>query len=93
MKDSYEKNKNDKLYKQYLLKKIGMTIQTVFVLCLVLFGVLSIFNSKMLKFLNLSLGLSLLSMAYNNYIIYKRKLFTLIYLIVGIIVLIAAIWG
>ena len=48
-------------------------------------------NKTSLKMLELSLGLTLLSMAFNNYKIYKRSKLTFLYLIAGIAIIICVV--
>lgn len=57
--------------------QIVMTILTIIVF------ILFLFNSGLKMFLQLSLGVTLLVMAYNNQRIYKRKSATIMYIIVG----------
>ena len=47
-----------------------------------------IFDSSMIYLFQLFLGLTLLIMAYNNHIIYRKKAMTITYLVVGIILLV-----
>lgn len=82
------KNKNDVIYKNYVLNKIGITMQIVLVGLVLIFAVVSIFNPSCQYICTLFTGLALLVMAYNNYKIYKRKSFTMVYIIVGVLVLI-----
>lgn len=70
-------------------KKIGehniilVDIQLICTIVTVILLIWYIFNSKVLVFLELFLGLSLISMAVNNHYIYKRKKATILYAIVG----------
>ncbi len=88
MKQKNEKNKNDKIYRNYAFNQAGMLVQVVLVFCLLVFAVISIFNSEFMPAVTLVTGLTLLVMAYNNYRIYKRKSFTMLYIAIGVIVLI-----
>lgn len=62
--------------------QIVMTILTIIVF------ILFLFNSGLKMYLQLSLGVTLLVMAYNNQRIYKRKGATIMYIIVGIALLV-----
>ena len=62
--------------------QIVMTILTAIVF------ILFLFNSNLKMYLQLSLGVTLLVMAYNNQRIYKRKGATIMYIMVGVILLI-----
>ncbi|MBQ2639785.1 MAG: hypothetical protein IJF92_03385 [Bacilli bacterium] len=62
--------------------QVVLTVMTLIVAILVLLGKVSF------KMFELSLGLNLLSIAFNNYKIYKRSKLTILYLILGIFLLI-----
>ena len=62
--------------------QIVMTILTVIVFCLF------IFNTRLFNYLQLSLGVTLLVMAYNNQILYKRVGATILYGFIGFILLV-----
>ena len=70
------------------LNIIFVDIQIVATILTVILAVLFIFNQKYMKLFEFSLGVNLLIMAFNNYKIYKRSKLTLVYAIVGIIILI-----
>lgn len=91
MKNKDTKNKNDIIYKNYILNKTGMWIQFILVLLMLVFVIMSLFDSNYMKIVTIITGLALLAMAYNNHKIYKRKKFTLIYSAIGVIVLIMGI--
>ena len=91
MKNKDTKNKNDIIYKNYVLNKTGMWVQFILVLLMLVFVIMSLFDSNYMKIVTIITGLTLLVMAYNNHKIYKRKKFTLIYSTIGVIVLIMGI--
>ena len=91
MKNKDTKNKNDIIYKNYILNKTGMWVQFILVLLMLVFVIMSLFDSNYMKIVTIITGLALLVMAYNNHEIYKRKKFTLIYSAIGVIVLIMGI--
>ena len=48
------------------------------------FGIVTIINPELLYIFELILGITLLIMGLNNYLIYKRKNLTILYLIIGL---------
>ena len=62
-------------------------IQIVITVLTVILAILFIFNQKFMTLFEFSLGLNLLVMAFNNYKIYKRSKLTLIYALVGAMIL------
>ena len=85
--------KNTKITKDNIntinaLNIVFVDIQIVATILTVILAVLFIFNQKYMKLFEFSLGVNLLIMAFNNYKIYKRSKLTLVYAIVGIIILI-----
>jgi hypothetical protein len=76
-----EKNKNDRIFKEYSLKQAGMLVQIILVFFLIIFAILTIFYSQLKIACFLISGLTLIVMAYNNHKIYKRKTLTIIYLL------------
>lgn len=72
-------------------KQIGIAFQILFSILFVIFGVLYLINKSNKIIFYIILSLLLLSTAFNNHIIYKRKYMTLIYLISGLIVFVMAL--
>ena len=64
-----------------------VNLQFILTITVFIFFILSFFYSSMFCWLELFLGLSLLMMAYNNQLIYKRKRATIVYFVFGILVL------
>lgn len=88
-----KKNKNDVIYKNYVLNKMGMWVQFILVILILFFILMTLFDNKY-KYMNIVkilTGLVLIVMAYNNHKIYKRKYFTIIYSLIGILVLTVSI--
>ena len=73
------------------INNLTVFIQIVLSLGVLVTGVLGIINKDLLTYFKIVLGLDLLIMAYNNHIMYKRKNFTLIYSIMGILLIILGI--
>ncbi len=72
-------------------KKIGLYLQGIITLLAVVFAVIAIFNREMVTVIQVLLGLDLFVMAYNNLVLFKRKLFTILYIIGGVFVLVITI--
>ena len=85
------KNINDKLYKDYRIKQFFLWTQLILVLLIIFTGISSLFNKKLLPVCTIFTALTLLVMGYNNYKVYKRKSFTIIYTLVGLITLVVGI--
>ena len=74
------------------MNNIWLFIQAILTTCVVIFLAINLFlNVELL--IKIFLILTLLIMSYNNYKIYKRKGFTILYLIASLIVLIEIIYG
>lgn len=69
----------------FLLAQITLSFGTIFL------GILTLYSREFLWGTETLLGLLLLLMAYNNQLIYKRKYFTYIYLIAGVVFAVLAI--
>lgn len=75
-----------------IMNNIWLFIQAILTTCVVIFLAINLFlNVELL--IKIFLILTLLIMSYNNYKIYKRKGFTILYLIASLIVLIGIIYG
>ncbi len=75
-----------------IMNNIWLFIQAILTTCVVIFLVINLFlNVELL--IKIFLILTLLIMSYNNYKIYKRKGFTILYLIASLIVLIGIFYG
>ena len=74
------------------MNNIWLFIQAILTTCVVIFLAINLFlNVELL--IKIFLILTLLIMSYNNYKIYKRKGFTILYLIASLIVLIGIFYG
>ena len=83
------KNKNDEIFRKYAFDQAGMLVQFILVFFLLLFIVLTVFHPSLKLASQIILILTLLVMAYNNHRIYKRKAFTILYIVVAIFVLLS----
>lgn len=75
------------------INQISLFIQIILLVILVYFLTLLIFIPQFQNVVDYILSFLLITMAYNNYKIYKRKNLTFVYGIVGLLLLIAAIVG
>lgn len=66
---------------------IFLYLQAIFSLITVVLTIVYILNKSITGFLQLSLGLTILIMGYNNYKVYHRKFLTLVYILVGVILI------
>ncbi|MBQ8131346.1 MAG: hypothetical protein IJ193_02525 [Bacilli bacterium] len=48
-----------------------------------------VFDKRVVPFFEIFLGLSLITMGINNHLIYKRKHFTVLYIVIGVFILIS----
>lgn len=72
-------------------KSVGLLSQTVLIFLLLIVFIISVFEPSFVLLVRILMGLSLLSMAYNNIIIYKRKYCTIIYIIFSVIIFLSII--
>ena len=75
-----------------MIKNIGMWIQAILVSLIVIFLIINFFIPVEL-IISILLVLTLLIMSFNNYKVYKRKGFTILYLIFAILALIGIFYG
>lgn len=71
--------------KNKTINQVGILIQAVLLVSLLYSLILTLFIKEFQVLLNITLGLTLCSMAYNNATIYKKRGMTVSYLVVGII--------
>lgn len=64
--------------------KILIAIQFILTIGLIIFGIITIFNTDLLYIFEIFLGITLLVMGVNNFLIYKRRNLTILYLIIGL---------
>ena len=73
-------------------KNIGVWIQAILTALIIIFLIINIFT-PVLFLLEILFILTLLVMSYNNYKIYKRKGFTILYIVAAILVLLGMFYG
>lgn len=74
-------------------QNVGMLAQLILSVAVLFFGCVCIFNSEFLVAVEKLLGLTILTMAYNNHFTYKRKGMTIVYAILGVAILVLAFMG
>ncbi len=72
-------------------KQIGITLQVIFSVLFVLFGLLYLINKSNKTIFYIIVSLLLFTTAFNNQITYKRKYMTVIYILSGLLVLITTL--
>ena len=77
--------------KSFLHLKILIVIQFILTISVMILGIVTIINPKLIYIFEIVLGITLLIMGLNNYLIYKRKNLTLLYAIIGLGSIILAI--
>ncbi len=73
--------------------KITLALQLILLIIGIVLLITSIFKNFLLPYSEIAIGLTLLVMAYNNDKIFKRKGFTILYIIFGLLVILNGIWS
>jgi len=76
-----------------LIHQITMLLQIALAIFLITFGVASFYCKELYLICQIIIGLLMFVIAYNNHRIYKRKYMTAIYLGLGIVVIISALFA
>lgn len=79
----------ESIMKNGKINHLGFFIQSILLILLLIFFVISLIKSEMYVVVKYLLSFILCTMAYNNYSIYRRKYFTSLYLIVGVVLLVS----
>lgn len=77
--------------KKFNYLKILIVLQFFLTIGLIVFGIITIFNTSLLYIFEVLLGITLLVMGINNFLIYKRQNLTFLYIIIGLASIILAI--
>ncbi len=77
--------------KQFNYLKILILFQFILTIALIILGIITIFKTDLIYIFEMFLGITLLIMALNNTLIYKRKSLTFFYIIIGLGSIILAI--
>lgn len=75
----------------HLFHILFVYLQLILTLLTMILLIVSLFHAPMWLYLQLSLGFSFIVMAYNNQVIYKRKGFTILYLVLGVVLVLFAL--
>lgn len=67
-----------------IINSILINLQVVCTIVAIILFIIFIFKREVWIYLGLLLGFSLFLMAYNNYVIYKKKYMTIIFTIMGL---------
>lgn len=70
--------------KNFSYLKVLIILQFILTIGLIIFGIVTIFNTDLLYIFEIFLGATLLVMGLNNFLIYKRRNLTILYIIVGL---------
>ena len=70
--------------KSFSYLKVLIILQFFLTIGLIIFGIVTIFKTDLLYIFEILLGITLLVMGVNNFLIYKRRNLTLLYLIIGL---------
>ena len=81
-----KKEKTDKI-----INSILINLQVVCTIVAIILFIIFIFKREVWIYLGLLLGFSLFLMAYNNYVIYKKKYMTVIFTIMGLLLVVYSI--
>lgn len=71
----------------------GLIFQFLMFIIMVILFILSIFYNFLISYAFIAAGITLLIMAYNNQVTFRRKSMTIVYIIFGIMVIINGIVG
>ena len=77
------KAKNQK-EKRFSYLKALIILQLFLTIVIIVFGIITIFKTELLYIFEILLGITLLVMGVNNFLIYKRRNLTILYLIIGL---------
>lgn len=86
LKDSLKKNQQQTT-PQVKLSYPLLYLQVFLTLVMIVLGIITLFNYKMLCWFQLFLGLTLLDIALNNALFYKRNGGTIFYVLIGIVLI------
>ena len=70
--------------KNFSYLKVLIILQFILTIGLIIFSIVTIFNTDLLYIFEIFLGATLLVMGLNNFLIYKRRNLTILYIIIGL---------
>lgn len=80
--------KEEKISTIHRFNIVFINIQLILTIVTVVLGIWLLFRASLMPVFQLFLGIDLLVMAYNNQIIYHRKKATILYVVIGILLLV-----
>ena len=91
--NDYSKAKLENIFAHKKINSIAILLQCLLLVITIILAIISIFINKFLYITEISMSFLLFIIAYNNSSIYKRKSFSVLYVVIGILILISSIWG
>lgn len=70
--------------KSFSYLKVLIILQFFLTIGLIIFGIVTIFKTDLLYIFEMLLGITLLVMGLNNFLIYKRRNLTILYIMIGL---------
>lgn len=70
--------------KSFSYLKVLIILQFFLTIGLIIFGIVTIFKTDLLYIFEILLGITLLVVGLNNFLIYKRRNLTILYIIIGL---------
>ena len=86
-----EVQENDTNKKNTRLKFVMLIIQFFLSIVTLAFAITFIFNRNIVVPFQITLALTMFAMGINNILVYKRKFFTILYFLIGLILLVLAV--
>lgn len=77
--------------KSFSYLKALIILQFFLTIGLIIFGIITIFKTDLLYIFEILLGITLLVMGLNNFLIYKRRNLTILYIIIGLCSIVLAV--
>lgn len=75
------------------VSNIGLFVQIILISTLLILFLMNFFIPEISMTIEIVLALSLFATAYNNHTIFRRKYFTVIYVVAGILVILATVYA
>jgi len=89
MKNKSSSNKKTNIINKYNI--LSVNLQVIMTIAVVVFGIISFIKPNFYKWFQLVLALNFIVIGYNNYLIYRREKFTIVYVGIGILFLILSV--
>ena len=85
------KSKKKNIINKYNI--LFVNLQFIMTIVVIIFGIINFIKPDFYKWFQLVLAIDLITIGYNNYLIYRRGKMTIIYIIIGILFLILSIFS